>query len=131
MEANCHCGSVCFEVSRDPVDIFDCNCSICRRLGTLWAYFRPDEVQLVRGSGHTDVYRWGPQHIEFHSCRTCGCTTHWQSTSNPDTARKMGINARLMDALDRSSVRLWQIDMGESGIFWPPASPEPDRSGQK
>jgi len=39
---SCHCGAVHIAVAEAPASVKSCNCSICRRLGTLWAYYRPD-----------------------------------------------------------------------------------------
>jgi hypothetical protein len=95
IEASCHCGAVRIEVAAAPSELNDCGCSICRRMGTLWAYYRPDEVRIAPPSGATDVYMWGPKQIEFHRCRVCGNVTHWAPA---DRARpRMGINARLME----------------------------------
>jgi hypothetical protein len=124
LEATCHCGAVRFEVARAPVNVYDCNCSICRRLGTLWAYYSPDDVRFDSGPDATFAYLWGDRRIEFHTCRACGCTTHWQAAAHPDAARKMGVNARLMDELDRSAVYVRQLDCAETGVFWPPATLE-------
>lgn len=33
-----HRGVICVEVPRKPRQLTNCNCSICRRYGTLWAY---------------------------------------------------------------------------------------------
>ena len=35
----CHCGAVQIGIARAPEMLTNCNCSICRRYGTLWAYF--------------------------------------------------------------------------------------------
>ena len=35
---SCHCGAVKIAVAEAPATVTSCNCSICRRLGTLWAY---------------------------------------------------------------------------------------------
>jgi hypothetical protein len=125
MEAKCHCGTVRLEVARPPAEVFDCNCSICRRLGVLWAYYRPQDVSWVSGRDATMAYLWGDHEIEFHACKTCGCTTHWQKANDPDKAAKMGVNARLMDELDRSTVLVHQLDGSGTGDFWPPATPGP------
>ena len=36
--ATCHCGAVRLQIPRKPRTLTDCNCSICRRYGTRWAY---------------------------------------------------------------------------------------------
>jgi hypothetical protein len=94
IEASCHCGAVRFAVDAATDDVNDCNCSICRRLGALWAYYQRPQVRFAPENGPTDVYMWGDRQLEFHRCRTCGCTTHWRAA---DPARqRMGVNARLM-----------------------------------
>jgi len=41
LSGSCHCGAVVVNVARRPRQLTDCNCSICRRYGTLWAYYSP------------------------------------------------------------------------------------------
>jgi len=41
IEASCHCGLVHLEVAQPPAAVNECTCSICRRYGTLWAYYSP------------------------------------------------------------------------------------------
>jgi hypothetical protein len=94
VEGSCHCGAVRIRLAEPPGEVTECNCSICRRLGALWAYYPAPQVDIA-GEAATTVYRHGPQTLAFHHCRTCGCTTHWRSV---DPAReRMGINARLLD----------------------------------
>lgn len=95
VKAVCHCGAVEIEVAYAPPTVWDCNCSICRRLGTLWAYYQTSEVRILSDAGATELYQTGPKRLEFHSCKTCACTTHWAHVDK--THPRMGINARLMD----------------------------------
>ena len=46
LTASCHCGAVQVCVPRKPRSLTNCNCSICRRYGVLWAYYKDSEVQL-------------------------------------------------------------------------------------
>lgn len=92
IEASCHCGAVRIAVEHAPDDVTDCNCSICRRYGALWAYYLSGQVRVTGDA--TDVYMWGDKDLRFHRCATCGCVTHW--TPVVDHPR-MGVNARLMD----------------------------------
>lgn len=94
IEASCHCGAIRFSVEHAPGDVNSCNCSICRRYGTLWGYYPPRAVQFASDNGPTDTYMWGDRSLAFHRCRNCGCVTHWRAT-DPDYDR-MGVNARLM-----------------------------------
>lgn len=107
--ASCHCGAVRFEIARAPECVTDCNCSICRRLGVLWAYYRPGEVAITAASGTTTAYAWGDKFIAFHHCAICGCATHWASLQEPPIDR-MGVNARLMDPEVLAAARLRRLD---------------------
>ena len=103
IEGSCHCGGVSLEVVHAPTQVTSCNCSICRRLGTLWAYYAPADVRVT---GATATYCWGDKSIDFHHCPTCGTTTHWSPREGRDGGR-MGINARLLapDVLAAARVR--------------------------
>ena len=102
IESSCVCGAVHLKINRAPDEVTDCNCTLCRRYGVLWAYYSPKDV--IVPSGVTDTYMRGPKQIEFHSCKICGCVTHWSAIGNRD---RMGVNARLMEpeVLARARVR--------------------------
>jgi len=107
IQASCHCGAVRLEIAARPETVTECNCSICRRLGVRWAYYAPEEVQVVCAPGATGTYRWNDRCIEFHHCRTCGCTTHYDGCA-PEPRR--AVNARLMDPRDIEGVRIRYFD---------------------
>lgn len=113
----CHCGAVVMRVAEKLSEIFECNCSICRRLGVLWAYYHCDDVEFEKGAGTTNVYAWNRKVLEFHSCSVCGCTTHWVAT-DPNFRDRMGVNARLIDGLNRTNTVIGYVDHGEIGCFW-------------
>jgi hypothetical protein len=102
---SCHCGAVTIEVPQAPEWLGRCNCSFCRRSGTLMAYY-PDDGG-VRISGETVPYIWGDRMISLHHCPQCGCHTHWEAHSEGvrGTAEneprvsygRVGVNARLLD----------------------------------
>jgi len=112
VEASCHCGAVKIEVEHAPAELTSCNCSICRRLGTLWAYYSRAQVRVI---GNTQTYSWGKQSLDFHRCVTCGCITHW---SLRDTGRdRMGVNSRLMDPAVVEAVRIRRLDGADTWKF--------------
>jgi hypothetical protein len=94
IEMSCHCGAVRFAVETAPEDVTDCNCSICRRLGALWAYYQRPQIRFEADNGPTDTYVWNRRILEFHRCRSCGCVTHWSAVDR--AYERMGVNARLM-----------------------------------
>ena len=124
IDVACHCGAVRLTVPRAPVEVTECNCSICRRLGARWAYYAPAEVRLSR-PGVTQPYVWGERMLAFHRCRRCGCVTHWQSLSAAQP--RMAVNARMMDELDWDAVDVRQFDGAASWAYKDAPAP-PDRS---
>ncbi len=108
IEASCHCGAVRLEIDTPPQTVTDCNCSICRRLGVLWAYYSPKQVRRIPASGVTDTYMWDDRSIEFHHCKICGCTAYWWPV-DPSVDR-MGVNARLMDPKTLAGVTVRKLD---------------------
>ena len=108
LESTCHCGAVRLEIDGVLDTLTDCNCSICRRYGTLWAYFSPARVTISPPSGATDIYMWDDRAIEFHRCQNCGCVTHWAPVDK--TIDRMGVNARLMPLEIYTKARIRRLD---------------------
>jgi hypothetical protein len=109
LAATCHCGAVRVEVPRRPRSLTDCNCSICRRYGTLWAYYQWSDVRVTRAPGATSEYCWGDKSLRFVRCATCGCVTHWEPI-RPTPGSRMGVNARNFEPGALGSVRIRRLD---------------------
>jgi len=108
IRASCHCGCVRLEIDAPPAEVTECNCSICRRYGVLWAYYPPDRVRVLPPDQPTDTYAWDDRSIEFHRCQKCGCVSHWVAA---DRGRdRMGVNARLMDPENFEGARVRHLD---------------------
>jgi hypothetical protein len=108
LTATCHCGAVQVEVPRKPRTLTNCNCSICRRYGALWAYYKASEVRVTSAPGVTREYIWGDKSLRFVRCGTCGCVTHWESIT-PEGGR-MGVNARNFEPRTLGSARVRLLD---------------------
>ncbi len=112
IRASCHCGAVSLEIDVPPADVTDCNCSICRRYGVLWAYYALSQVRVVPANAPTDIYMWDDRAIEFHRCRTCGCVSHWAPVDRRHD--RMGVNARLMAPEMLAPARVRHLDGANS-----------------
>ena len=108
VHASCHCGAVRLEIDTPPAEVTECNCSICRRYGVLWAYYRPRQVRLDPPDAATDLYMWDDRSIGFHRCRNCGCVTHWAPVD--PAVDRMGVNARLLDPAVTAQWRVRHLD---------------------
>lgn len=125
IRAACHCTAVRFELEEAPEWVLDCNCTLCRRYGAIWAYPEASQVRFVQGEDSTDAHSWGPKALAFHRCRECGCVTHMMVVEG---ARLYGINARMIPTLDPASVRVRQKDNGHTGRFWTRSAAPPEES---
>ena len=96
LEGSCHCGNVRVFIPHPPVHAITCNCSICRRLGALWA---PYETGAVKFEGHpqnTSSYVWGQETLRTIRCSNCGCATHWEAIL-PGAGAGVGVNINNFD----------------------------------
>ena len=114
IQAVCHCGAAQLQAPTTPTEVTECNCSICRRTAARWAYYSPAEVGMPK-PGSTQPYVWGDRMLAFHRCRSCGVTTHWQSLDG--TQERMGINARVVEGLDWTTVRVRPFDGANTWKF--------------
>jgi hypothetical protein len=114
--ASCHCGAVRIRVPAQPAYVIDCNCSLCRRNGALWATYESDCVEL---SGQLDklvAYIWGQRSIRTMFCGACGCVTHWEPIT-AEAGSRFGINMRNVDPEAISGVRVRKFDGAESWAY--------------
>jgi hypothetical protein len=118
IDSACHCGAVRLEVAAAPETVTDCNCSICRRYGVLWAYYTLGRVRIAAADGATDIYLCNDRSLEFHRCRNCGCVTHWAPL---DKSRdRMGVNARLMAPEVLKAARIRRLDGADTWQYLDP-----------
>ncbi len=96
MDGSCHCGAVTWRFDGVPEGATACNCTVCRRYGTLWAYDYEGEGAHV--SGPTTVYMRGTRSIGFHFCPVCGCVAYWRGREpGKDGRRRLAVNLRLAE----------------------------------
>jgi len=108
-QAQCHCGNIKLIGNKLPLSITSCNCSICNRIGALWAYFADKEVQISKGNYPVSIYSWGDKTIDFHFCSNCGGSTHYSSILNDNTNR-VAINMRMASLKIIENIPIRQFD---------------------
>jgi hypothetical protein len=114
--ATCHCGAVRIHVPRPPRTVTSCNCSICRRYGALWAYYRATTVQIEASKRNLSSYSWRRKVRAFLRCRRCGCVTHYKYRRKwgSDT---VAINATNFEPAVLEGARIRRLD-GASTWTW-------------
>lgn len=109
LSATCHCGTIRIEIPHAPEQVTNCNCSICRRLGVLWAYYEVGTVQVIGHPEHTQEYVQGDKTLRVVRCKNCGCTTHWEPL-DPSQHTQLGVNIRNFDPLILGQMRIRLFD---------------------
>jgi hypothetical protein len=95
LEGSCHCGAVTWHFKLMPESVTACNCTVCRRYGTLWAYDHEGEGITV--AGPTTAYVRG-RAVEFHFCPTCGCVAFWRGRGTDEAGRRrIAVNLRMTE----------------------------------
>lgn len=114
--ATCHCGAVRITVPRVTRTLTSCNCSICRRLGALWAYYAARSVEIETPKNGLDKYSWNRRIRAYCRCRKCGCVTHHKHLKkrrNPVVA----VNAANFEPAALEGVRIRHLDGAKSWKF--------------
>jgi hypothetical protein len=114
LKGACHCGAVQITL---PRTITDCNCSICRRYGVLWAYYKSSSVGLKAQTADLASYSWGEKSIEFVRCAQCGCVVCWKPLGRTQADYRMGVNVRNFDPARLMGARLRRLDGASSWRF--------------
>ena len=95
IQGACHCGAVQWQFEGHPDGATACNCTVCRRYGTLWAY--DYEGEGISVSGRTQAYNRG-EAIEFHFCPVCGNVAFWRGRQSDQAGRRrIAVNLRLAE----------------------------------
>jgi len=123
-EGGCHCGRVRFRVRTALGRVTRCNCSICRRKGSLHQRVDPEDFTLLAGREALSEYRFGTRTATHYFCRECGIHPFARPRISP---RSFVVNLRCLDAFDaiESGLRAELFD----GRDWEEAAARVRRQG--
>lgn len=114
-KGSCHCGAVQLELAEAPEKLVDCNCSICHRIAALWGHVPVRSVKLITSAGSTIAYIQGDKTLAIHTCKTCGCTTHWENLQHD--GERMGVNFRMFAPEVIDLIRIRRLDGADTWQF--------------
>ena len=118
IKGKCHCGAVSYEYRDEPEFAIRCNCSICRRLGTLWIYSDAANISLTGVDDTATVsYSHGDMELDFRTCKKCGTSILWQSIETPGKGR-MALNLNMAELDDIYKVPVRLFDGADSWSFF-------------
>ncbi len=108
MQGSCHCGAVQITVAEPPIDVLQCNCSLCLKTGWTGGYWHPDEVIIAADVSVLNGYVQGDKTITVWNCKRCGSHTHWTPLTTPP--ERMGVNMRIFDSADWGHLPIREVD---------------------
>ena len=107
---SCHCGKIAYTVDEDPPAMaMECNCSICRRKGSLHHFTTPDKFRLEGSRDDIQVYTFNRHVIRHQFCTTCGCAPFAEGTG-PGGQPMVEINLRCAEGIDLDSLEITKFD---------------------
>ena len=106
---SCHCGAIAYTVEVDTAQALKCNCSICTKLGAVWAFAPKGKFKLAKGADKQGDYLFNKKRLHHHFCTTCGIESYAEGTG-PDGSPTVGINLRCLEGVDVDQLELQKFD---------------------
>jgi len=101
----CHCGRVRFEVTAPAkIDVVDCDCSICSKVGFLHLIVDDAQFKLLQGEESLALYTFNTGAAKHYFCSVCGVKSFYKPRSHPEG---ISVNVRCIDegSIESMSIR--------------------------
>ena len=86
---SCHCGAVRFEADAPAdLELHECNCSICQRVGYLHLTVNRQQFRLLAGEEQLTTYTFNTGVAKHTFCSVCGVKPFYVPRSHPDGYRR-------------------------------------------
>ena len=104
----CHCGEIEIQVDikQDINELMRCNCSMCKRKGTMYTIIRKENLKIVKGETKIKTYQFNTKVAKHHFCSECGTHTHNLRRSDPNT---YGVNMGCIDEIEVNELFSFKI----------------------
>lgn len=96
---SCQCGAVSFDATLDISHPITCDCSRCRRLGSVLAFAPRENFTLLSGEDALVEYLFNRHAIRHQFCRICGIEP-FAYGAMPDGTPMIAINVNCLDGVD-------------------------------
>lgn len=106
-QGSCHCGAVRFEIESDLKPTARCNCSICKRKGTIMHRVAEDKFQILAGEESLTLYQFNTKVAKHYFCKHCGIYVFHRPRTAPD---HYGVNTGCLEGVDPLSLEPGLID---------------------
>jgi len=106
---SCHCGKVAFEAEGEIGKVLACNCSICRRKGSLLWFVPKPQFHLLTPESNASTYLFNKHHIRHRFCAVCGIHPYAEA-SDKDGNPMAAVNVRCLEGVDPESFEVQHFD---------------------
>ena len=107
---SCHCGRVAFEVEGEIDSALACNCSICRRKGSLLWFVPMTQFELKTSNENAGTYLFNKHFIKHRFCATCGIHPYAEAIHPKTGILTAAINIRCLEGVDLEQVKVVHFD---------------------
>ena len=109
----CHCGGVEAEINVPDQfkKIMRCNCTLCKRKGTIMTMVGPGDLKIIKGENLLKLYQYHTKTAKHYFCSNCGIYTHHNPRSNP---KMYGINIACLEGVDPFKLNDVSVNDGEN-----------------
>jgi hypothetical protein len=105
----CQCGKVRYEVEADIGEVITCNCSRCRKLGSLLSAASMSDFKLLSGEDEMTHYKFNTHAIHHPFCKTCGIQSY-AFGKGPGGREMVMLNVRCLDGIDPDQFKVMKFD---------------------
>mgnify|MGYP001157576317 FL=1 len=104
----CHCGEIEIKIKlkEKSNDYYRCNCSICKRKGSITTIVDKEDLEIVKGAEKIKCYQFNTKAAKHFFCSVCGINTHNLRRSDPNT---YGVNVGCLE--DISTKELFELNV--------------------
>ena len=107
---SCHCGKIAFDLEGDIKEVINCNCSLCRRRGSLLWFAPRDALVLTTPESDLATYTFNKHHIQHHFCTTCGISPFGEADHPKSGTRMVAVNVRCLPHVDLKALSVNEYD---------------------
>ena len=106
---SCHCGAIAFEADGEIDSGLACNCSLCRRRGSLLWFVPKSNFRLKTPEADAGTYTFNKHVIKHRFCPKCGIHVFGEGI-DPKGNAIAAINLRCLDGLDLAAIPVHHFD---------------------
>jgi hypothetical protein len=108
-QGSCHCGQVAYDVEGEIQGALACNCSMCRRKGSLLWFVPRAQFHLRTPEDAAATYTFNKHVIKHRFCPTCGIHPYAEGV-DPKGNPMAAINLRCIEGIDLDAIPVQHFD---------------------